>query len=67
MLKLKEKDKKEYLKSKGLRCPHCESTQIQAGDRDFDEDGEMTQIISCLNCDSDWMDVYKLMDIREFN
>lgn len=40
-------------------CPHCGSDAIE-GDSYDPEGDSITQQVSCLDCDAEWMDVYQL-------
>lgn len=51
---------KEYIQNKGIVCPVCLSSDIEGGQRDFEEDAIMTQSIKCLMCSSTWEDFYIL-------
>lgn len=62
-----EKIKAYYLKKRGLRCPYCKSNNISAGDLAMDEyDGLARQPVACLDCDKQWEDILKLVDLREY-
>ena len=55
---------KEYLEHRGLVCPFCGSWDIEGGSMDF-EAGEITQRISCHECNERWTDVYKLAAVAD--
>jgi DNA-directed RNA polymerase subunit RPC12/RpoP len=61
---LSEEAKKKYLEDHGVRCPYCGSDNIDAQDADFLDD-MMYQKVECLNCQKEWTDHYKLVDIGE--
>lgn len=47
----------EYLESKGSKCPVCSSTELEAGQIEFDG-SDLIQEVKCLKCDAEWDDVY---------
>lgn len=55
--------KEEYVKSWGLSCPHCGSTNIQTiGPIEADGDGICAwQDVECNDCQSAWTDEYNLV------
>lgn len=60
---LSEADKKKYLKNPN-HCPHCESDNIQG--EGFNVRGYLvTQYVMCNDCENDWTDIYKLINIEE--
>jgi formate dehydrogenase maturation protein FdhE len=50
----------EYVAVHGIQCPVCGSTEIEGNDTDMGGQ-TATQEISCLACESTWVDVYKLI------
>lgn len=58
---------KHYLKTKGVRCPYCESTDLRGlGDYHSDDDA-LYQSVTCHSCNNKWKDVYKIAAIiREY-
>ena len=52
-----------YLACGGLRCPFCNSDQIEGDEWDADS-GSATQEVGCKDCGESWLDVYKLMSIE---
>jgi len=57
--------KEEYLKSHGTKCPHCGSENIQGGDIDpLDLSDEVRRTVNCLDCNSGWLEYFKLYDIE---
>ena len=50
----------KYVENGGVRCPYCNSEDIEGG---FVETGEgrAWQKIKCNNCDYSWRDIYKLV------
>jgi len=52
----------EYVAKKGVRCPNCNSGDIEGGPLTVGEPNanECWQEVSCLNCNSVWHDVYTL-------
>lgn len=53
---------REYVDSKGIRCPICANPDIEGH---FIETGEgvATQDMSCGKCDAEWIDNYTLASI----
>lgn len=58
---LTEEKKAEYLKNPN-RCPYCGSDNIQADH--FDPEGKYVPV-ECLDCEREWREIYKLVDIEE--
>jgi transposase-like protein len=58
------KQAKKYLEQRGRSCPLCGSPDIEGGSMDF-ESGEITQRISCHECNDRWTDVYKLAAVAD--
>ncbi len=57
----KKFNKKEYLKHGGVECPYCGTSNII---EDFSLEGEAgyrERGVRCLECDREWVDVYKLV------
>ena len=50
---------KRYLKGGATRCPFCGSDQIEGDGFDV-ENLHAWQEMTCLCCDADWRDVYRL-------
>jgi hypothetical protein len=50
----------EYLSYKGVRCPFCESINLDAGDVETDAGGA-SQPVTCKDCGEEWVDQYKLV------
>jgi len=48
---------KEYLETKGSKCPICSSTHIEASQVEFDGN-TLAQEVQCLDCGAGWDDVY---------
>ena len=46
----------KYLKGKGLRCPFCDSDNLDGGSLKSDE--VISQSITCLACDKEWIEEY---------
>ena len=53
---------KKYVESDWHKCPFCGSTEIVAGDSDFDGNTVACKV-ACLACDETWLDVYRLVDV----
>jgi transcription elongation factor Elf1 len=59
------KYEKKYLKSKATRCPVCNSQNIASSTPEpVDCDG-YTSMVQCLDCDSSWVEQYKLVGITD--
>jgi transposase-like protein len=58
------KQAKKYLEQRGRSCPLCGSSDIEGGSMDF-ESGEISQRISCHECNDRWTDVYKLAAVAD--
>jgi hypothetical protein len=57
MSKIKTLTDKQYLNSKGTKCPNCHSTDIDGQEVDIDGD-VATQEIGCNECNASWIDTY---------
>jgi transposase-like protein len=57
--------KKAYLDNGSIKCPYCESDQIEAVGMVDIEALVGTQMVKCLDCDKRWTDVYRLVDVVE--
>ena len=53
-------DERNYLRAKGVKCPWCDSTDIQGDNVDFDE-GRVYQDVCCNGCSGNWTDIYELI------
>lgn len=52
---------RQYVRSKGLRCPFCKSSDIE-GTAGVDVDGGFAmQDMRCNNCERHWTDHYRLV------
>jgi len=62
---LTKKQKQTYLKNKGYQCPYCNSARIsEPGTQlSYIDLSEITSKVTCLDCDKQWLDVFKLTDI----
>ena len=65
MKKLTKEQKEKYLKSKGIRCPFCNSAAINAGKIEVNIN-EAHSKVKCLLCNSVWIDVWELTGIVHF-
>lgn len=63
MAKLTQEQKVNYLKWHGVHCPFCDSTQIEGGSVEVN-DGGAFQEVNCLDCESEWHDMYTLTDVE---
>lgn len=57
-------NKKRYLRQGGVRCPYCNGYDINTRSSDIRENGEMFQVVECLDCELKWEELYRLTDIR---
>lgn len=60
---LDHKQKEDYISKGGVLCPYCGSGNIKGGEFNIDA-GTASQEVGCDDCDSAWVDVYKLIDIE---
>jgi transposase-like protein len=51
-----------YVESGGVKCPLCDSTDIEGFDIDINEGVAMQEML-CHSCDAAWVDIYHLHDI----
>ena len=61
---LSKKQKKIYIKKQGIRCPFCNSEDLE-GNYHVDMDLEIRNKVQCLDCNKFWLDVYTLTDIED--
>lgn len=59
MAKNKIMTNEEYIKNGGLNCPHCKSDNTRGESAEI-EAGSATQNCYCVDCGSEWTDIYKL-------
>jgi hypothetical protein len=66
--------KRRHIKSNGCdvydSCPYCkgdteEGMELDYGDVDAVESGDLEQTVTCLLCGRKWIDVFRLVDVRE--
>lgn len=50
----------QYVASKGIRCPVCQSEDIDAGTIEADGSGA-SQSNRCEDCGAEWYDIYNLI------
>jgi hypothetical protein len=60
-----DKQKADYLKNRGTKCPVCRSTMVEGEEVTIDN-GHAYQCCSCLGCEAQWQDTYKLHDVMLF-
>ncbi len=60
---LSRKQKRKYIKQGGVRCPYCGTDQIEG--QGFGADDEGSETVKCLECHKEWVDDWKIFDIRE--
>ena len=61
---LTQKQANEYLRQGGIRCPYCESEDIQSTDRDM-QSGVIFVSMTCDDCQHDWTEGYALVEIYD--
>jgi len=61
---MNEKQKKKYLKKRGMLCPYCESKDIMASGIET-TDEVIYEGAWCRKCKKQWTDVYTLTDVEE--
>jgi len=55
---------KEYLNSRGTKCPHCKSTKIFVNTSSDDgQPDETFKEVFCEECGNSWTEHYKLIGI----
>lgn len=60
---LTEDKKKEYLKSKGMYCPHCESADLIDSSLADSPEFNLHQEVKCNNCKATFTNVYSLTNV----
>jgi DNA-directed RNA polymerase subunit RPC12/RpoP len=61
---LNQDQKRRYLKKKGTVCPYCGSRTLQRGTFRYEEI-DISQSVTCLDCNKSWENVYRLGEIVE--
>jgi transcription elongation factor Elf1 len=54
----------KYLKAKGMRCPFCNSKNLDADKLDADGP-EATANVICNDCSEEWVDIYTLTGVEQ--
>jgi hypothetical protein len=57
------KDKRDYVRGGGVRCPYCQSKDLEAGEAEFDADFAW-RTITCTGCGEAWHEVFHLATIH---
>lgn len=57
-----ETQTKKYVAQGGVRCPVCNSENIEGSSIEVDAGGAY-QEMTCTDCGEEWQDVYRLIDI----
>jgi transcription elongation factor Elf1 len=65
-MKMTAEQRQRYLDSKGIRCPHCGSTNLTGHNLEQFDDCAV-QPISCDDCGADWQDIYTLTDVEDID
>lgn len=60
---LTREQKRAYIEAGGVRCPYCESQELDAGKGEFDA-GVAWVIVTCTVCGKEWHDVFHLVTIN---
>jgi len=63
MKTLTHEQKQNYKQCGGIRCPLCESEDIQTNGRENDGAEEYVNV-SCKVCHAEWEDTLKLIDVE---
>jgi transposase-like protein len=64
-MKLTDEQRQNYLKQDGVRCPYCNTTDIESlGPAEVSSSG-VFQDIHCNGCGRNWTDEYTLTGITE--
>ena len=53
-----------YVREGGVRCPFCGSGTFEGGPFDC-ESGQVWQNLTCVDCDAQWQDVYRLSFVAD--
>lgn len=59
---LTPEQKTKYLEHKGVRCPHCDSSDLRTATGDRDDDYIIVEV-SCEDCGMEWKDEYRLATV----
>jgi hypothetical protein len=63
-IELSPEQKAAYVSGGGLKCPFCQSDNLEGGS--LDVAGPVVRAeATCLDCDAEWIDVYTLSGIDE--
>lgn len=54
----------QYVQTKGVRCPFCNSTDLHTTKAQNTDDG-ISQSVSCCECEAEWVDFYRLETISD--
>lgn len=65
MANLTDEQRAKYLRNMGVKCPHCESTQITSDDGVEFERNTLSNEVSCNSCDETWKDIFVLMSVED--
>ena len=61
---LTEKRKQQYINETPNTCPFCESENINAGESDWSDSVAYRNIV-CADCEKEWTEEFKMVDIQE--
>ena len=54
----------EHVRMCGNQCPHCQSRMVSAVSEFQVDGGEGWQAVACMDCGSEWTDLWKLTGYR---
>jgi ssDNA-binding Zn-finger/Zn-ribbon topoisomerase 1 len=55
--------KRKYVQGGGVRCPYCQSQELEAGQGEFDADFAWVTV-TCTDCGEEWHEVFHLATIN---
>ena len=55
----------EYVEGRGLKCPVCRSSRVDAGGLDFDGDIGSYSDVSCRDCNAYWTEYFTMTGYGE--
>ena len=59
-----KKEIKEYIACNGVKCPRCDSTDIEMQDRQETESDGIFDAVRCIACGLTWTDHYQIVSIE---
>lgn len=64
MKEISAQKKNFYLINRGHNCPICHSENIEGEGVKFDFEDNSTEECRCLDCESEWLDTYNIVDVK---